>query len=243
MVESRGSKARAQAVGAASEKARRQKYLSKLHQTLTERFSEDELRTLCFHLEDADYDDLEGKGKASKARELVSHLERRHRIPELVESVKEQRPDISWEDISKEAQSTFQSTPTPHEQSRGEFKVDAGVTPAEDGAFTRHTIPDRRRHILDKMTQTVNGLRTYIKRYGQAVDAQRLSIILYEQTPAGPADWESPEDWKGYLKDTRRVYDEATQLAQDMSKWQEICRPEREGGDQTKKLRMEFNSR
>jgi hypothetical protein len=47
------------------------------------------------------YDDLPGPGNADKARELVSYLERRNRIPELEKTGKRLRPDISWDDIFK----------------------------------------------------------------------------------------------------------------------------------------------
>jgi hypothetical protein len=50
--------------------------LSRLRQILATRFSESELRTLCFDL-GIDYDDLPGQEKASKARELIAYLERR----------------------------------------------------------------------------------------------------------------------------------------------------------------------
>ena len=78
-------------------------YLTGLCQILDTRFSEEELRTLCFDL-DVDYDSLPGEGKAAKARELVSYLERHNRIPDLVELGEERRPDISWEDIPKETE-------------------------------------------------------------------------------------------------------------------------------------------
>ncbi len=72
-------------------------HLTGLRQILIQRFDEGELRTLCDDL-DVDYDSLPTIGKANKARELVSYLERRDRIPDLVELGKAQRPDIPWED-------------------------------------------------------------------------------------------------------------------------------------------------
>ncbi len=72
-------------------------YLIRLHQMLTDRFSEEELRTLCFQL-GVDYEVLPGRGKADKARELVQYLERRDRVHELVEIGKGVRPDVPWED-------------------------------------------------------------------------------------------------------------------------------------------------
>ena len=72
--------------------------LVSLRQILTERFNDDELRSLCFDL-GVDYDNLGGEGKAGKARELVAYLERRGDIPKLVEAVRQARPGISWDEL------------------------------------------------------------------------------------------------------------------------------------------------
>lgn len=69
----------------------------KLYKILTDRFNDDELRTLCFAL-GIDYDNLRGDGKSGKARELITYLERRNEIPQLIEIGKQLRPDISWPD-------------------------------------------------------------------------------------------------------------------------------------------------
>jgi hypothetical protein len=68
---------------------------SRLRRVLAERFDEGELRTLCFDL-GIEYDDLPGEGRADKARELVAYLERRDRIPDLIEIGERIRPDVSW---------------------------------------------------------------------------------------------------------------------------------------------------
>jgi hypothetical protein len=68
---------------------------SRLRQVLAERFDEGELRTLCFDL-GIEYDDLPGEGRAGRARELVAYLERRDRIPYLMELGRRVRPDVLW---------------------------------------------------------------------------------------------------------------------------------------------------
>jgi hypothetical protein len=73
--------------------------LLRLRRTLNRCFDENELRDLCFDL-GVDYQDLPGEGKGAKVRELIAHLERRGRLPKLVEMGRELRPDVSWEDIS-----------------------------------------------------------------------------------------------------------------------------------------------
>lgn len=72
--------------------------MTRLRQMLVKYFNEEELRTLCFDLV-VDYDDLPGTGKTNKARELISYLERRDSITELLIICRELRPKAPWEDI------------------------------------------------------------------------------------------------------------------------------------------------
>jgi hypothetical protein len=66
---------------------------TELHQILSTYFDKDELKTLCSRLK-VDYDNLPGDGKMGKARELIAYLERRGRLPQLLEEVKLLRPNI-----------------------------------------------------------------------------------------------------------------------------------------------------
>lgn len=70
-------------------------YRTRLRQLLSTCFDAGELRTLCFDL-GVEYDDLPGAGKADKARELITYLERHSRIYELWEIGKRLRPDVPW---------------------------------------------------------------------------------------------------------------------------------------------------
>jgi effector-associated domain 7 (EAD7)-containing protein len=72
---------------------------TKLHTLLIERFSDQELRTFCFHLSETldsrvDYDNLEGNGKDAKARELVDHFLRRNRLHDFASALQKERADI-----------------------------------------------------------------------------------------------------------------------------------------------------
>lgn len=69
--------------------------LSALRKILAERFSVEELQTLCFEM-GIEYEDLSGQGKAGKARELVGYLDRRDLIRELISVGERLRPDIQW---------------------------------------------------------------------------------------------------------------------------------------------------
>jgi hypothetical protein len=70
-------------------------YLAWLRQQIEQLFSKDELRTLCFDL-GVDYDNLEGKGKAGKTRELVLYMNRQRRLGELVAACERLRPGLDW---------------------------------------------------------------------------------------------------------------------------------------------------
>lgn len=68
-----------------------------LHKLLSEYFSLEELRTICFYLY-VDWDNLPGPEKSSKARELILHLERRggDAVQDLIMVCKRERPKVDW---------------------------------------------------------------------------------------------------------------------------------------------------
>lgn len=70
-------------------------YLTYIRNILIERFDEGEIRTLIMDL-GIDYEVIPGKDKSELARELVTYLERRNQIQNLVQIARVQRPDISW---------------------------------------------------------------------------------------------------------------------------------------------------
>lgn len=66
-----------------------------LRQMINNNFNLDELQMLCFDLNIA-YDDLQGKSKPEKIRELIIYCERRELLPELVRLCQELRPNADW---------------------------------------------------------------------------------------------------------------------------------------------------
>ena len=74
-------------------------YLVRLREGLVKCFNEGELQSLCFDMQ-VDYDSLPGQGKENKARELVSYLQRRGRLSELVETCSKIRPHFPWKESS-----------------------------------------------------------------------------------------------------------------------------------------------
>src|SRR5258706_914012 len=66
-----------------------------IFEVLFSRFDESELRTICFYL-GVDYDDFGNAGRQDKARELVQYFERRNNLEAIVNTIKNIRADISW---------------------------------------------------------------------------------------------------------------------------------------------------
>jgi hypothetical protein len=70
-------------------------YRSKLNQILIDHFDDDELQDLCFDL-NIDYQNLIGRGKSGKARELVRYSERHGLTYDLVEAAYRKRSHAPW---------------------------------------------------------------------------------------------------------------------------------------------------
>lgn len=66
-----------------------------LRQILDKHFNESELHNLTFEL-GVDYEALSGFTKQDKARELITYLERRDRVPELIQACQQLRPTAPW---------------------------------------------------------------------------------------------------------------------------------------------------
>jgi hypothetical protein len=72
-----------------------------LVEILSDRFNEEELKSLCFRL-GVDYENLPAAGKSHKARELVHYMDRRDRLSELLGEIKVLRPELPWQEIFPE---------------------------------------------------------------------------------------------------------------------------------------------
>ena len=58
-------------------------------------FDDSDVSDLCFEL-DIDYDDLPGKAKKDKIRELILHCEKLGLLDELLAACRRQRPHVPW---------------------------------------------------------------------------------------------------------------------------------------------------
>jgi len=73
--------------------------LPDLRKLVLQYFNASELQDMCFQL-DVDFEILEGSGKSNKARELITHMQRRNRLSDLVAFGKNRRPHLAWPDVS-----------------------------------------------------------------------------------------------------------------------------------------------
>lgn len=72
------------------------KYQAQLRKLMVRYFSMGELKALSFDL-GIDFDLLPGEGKSEKALELITYLERRKRLPELSNTIEQERPELTEE--------------------------------------------------------------------------------------------------------------------------------------------------
>ena len=70
--------------------------LTELLEKIDRHFNQVELKDLCFRFQ-VDYESLGGEGKRDKARELITHMERRGRTAELIEACARLRPQVDWD--------------------------------------------------------------------------------------------------------------------------------------------------
>ena len=66
-----------------------------IREQLVKYFNSSELRELCFQL-NVDYEIINGENKIDKSRELLTYLQRRNRLVELVEYCNKRRPNVKW---------------------------------------------------------------------------------------------------------------------------------------------------
>jgi hypothetical protein len=69
--------------------------LSELRRGIADVFTIEELKNLCADL-GVNYENLGGEGLEAKARELITYLEHRNRLPELIAYCISARPDHTW---------------------------------------------------------------------------------------------------------------------------------------------------
>lgn len=73
-----------------------QRDVLQLYRKMEPLFNESELEVVCFEL-GVQYEDLKGRNRLDKLRELIIYMERRQQLPDLINVVQKQRPRVNWE--------------------------------------------------------------------------------------------------------------------------------------------------
>jgi len=97
----------------------RSDYLRELWQKIVDQFNKEELQNLAFAV-GIDWDELAGEQKSSKARSLISTIDRSGKINKLVSVLRQQRQDEEWPDIPAISQRDISKSPLLRVGSRGE---------------------------------------------------------------------------------------------------------------------------
>ncbi len=94
---------------------------AELRQLLVEYFNDSELQELCFDL-GVSYEEVPGRGKREKAMELIAFMERRGRLPELLDLCRQRRANINWPAVAEKAPAGQRITsPAPAGQAANPF--------------------------------------------------------------------------------------------------------------------------
>lgn len=72
-----------------------QEFLTRLRELLIARFSDNELKTLCFDM-GIDYENISGSTKSAHAIELIRYLRSRDRLGEFLKLCQRERPTVNW---------------------------------------------------------------------------------------------------------------------------------------------------
>ena len=84
-----------------------------LRDLIDQYFTLEEIQALCFDLS-VDFDHLTGANRPLKIQSLITYLEHRQRLPDLLGRLKQQRPLVDWS-AAEEFESSSQSPETPAE--------------------------------------------------------------------------------------------------------------------------------
>ena len=155
---------------------------------LEERFSEEELRSLCFHL-GVDYESLGAKGKEGNARELILYLERRDSLQRLVEVGEQIRSDVPWRGLATVSTSSA-SVPVLSPQDAWRFALSI--------IMTAGALDERGRRELERLMD---------EQIGDSRARRQLERVA-DQDDLGPLAW-----WKAHQDEILPLIDTGTTVA------------------------------
>jgi Tol biopolymer transport system component len=149
--------------------------ISELAETLARCLDESELSALCSSL-GLTYAELPGAAKTAKIRDLVAQLERRGRIPELVQKSKQTCPEVAWDstlEITRRAQQYIEDViaassqigaPRDREQLRANLRYWAGYVHEKTGVYPSVDLAPSPASAMDQFWSRIRayGVRTIV---------------------------------------------------------------------------------
>ena len=148
----------------------RTKYLRDLRRNIVDRFSLGELQTLALDLS-IDWDILPGEEKVSKVNSLVMHQAHRGRLDDLIDLLREERPQVEWPDIPSSEQQI---------QDEGEIIPDSMREEAlRDYLHKMSTqVVDKRLPNGEYSPTTIPFARAYTEAVVSRLDKRRLLVVI-----------------------------------------------------------------
>jgi hypothetical protein len=162
-------------------------FRARLRQNLTDRFSEEELRTLCFDM-GLDYESLPAQGKAGKAREIVAQVEREGATTKLIEQCRLLRPNVAWMGMPEmdSGVTTFPSDSLPEGlPSQYEIKGTGNVVGNDNEVMVMLTTmqQDRLHALIAELKRELEAAVDRIEHYPDAMAAVSEIEMHATQTP------------------------------------------------------------
>ncbi|MCW5852275.1 MAG: hypothetical protein KIT87_19535 [Anaerolineae bacterium] len=145
--------------------------LIRLRKLLVDGFGADDLKTLCFDL-GVDYDDLPGTVRSTKVVELLTYLDRRRRLPDLVQVGRDERPDIAWDTI------TLVTAPLPPEPSQPQPSPPAPASQGARLALTFEPSPLLTAALQRKLELVLASYHGYLQFLGFVTGEMTLSVYI-----------------------------------------------------------------
>jgi len=152
-----------------------------LHHFLTQHYTLDGLRTLCFNLF-VDYDNLGGDTKIAKSRELILHLERAGRLAELEAALMREQPRAYRREFDKSP--PVPRIPTRRNRDRNQVFISHAH---EDDAFARRLAADLRRagFAVWMAPDSIMAGETWVEAINRGLEESGTYLLV--QTPAAAA--------------------------------------------------------
>jgi hypothetical protein len=153
-----------------------QDVLVKLREAMSTRFTESELRTVCFDL-GLDYETISGANKGEKAINLILHFHNRNNLESLILYIKQHRFDVYTDLFDKHEPTSAVPISSRDELAtkliQGQLAVDSDHSPPSQHQL-EEALQDASQVAIDNITQYIEDFRLRFKKS----DIDRLKLLI-----------------------------------------------------------------